>query len=279
MKLSANIIRFNNEFGIKKTIDIFAEAGFEAIDFNTDLQEYYDDSHDEAFYRDLKEYADKKGIKFIQTHAPFPSSYDTKESSDKRFEEIVRGMRYSSWLGAEMVVVHPCKHIDYTVGNNREIMMEYNLDFYKRLIPYAKEFGIKIAIENIGGCITETPEGLLELMNALDDDVFTICYDVGHAQIRGQNPAEMIKKLGGRIGCTHIHDNDGVHDNHTLPYYGIIDWESVTKAFAEVGYDKIFNYEASKFLDKIPVDFRPEGLKYMARVGRYLIDKIEKYRG
>lgn len=279
MNLSANIIRFNNEFGIKKTIDIFSEAGFEAIDFNTDLQEYYNDSHDEAFYKDLREYADSKGIKFTQTHAPFPSSYDTKESSDRRFEEIVRGMRHSSWLGAEMVVVHPCKHIDYTVGNNREIMMEYNLDFYKRLIPYAKEFNIKIAIENIGGSITETPEGLLELIDALNDDVFTICYDIGHAQIRGQNPVEMIKKLGKRIGCTHIHDNDGVHDNHTLPYYGVIDWESVTKAFADVGYDKIFNYEASMFLDKIPVDFRPEGLKYMAKVGRYLIDKIEKYRG
>lgn len=278
MKLSANIIRFNNEFGIEKTIDIFAEAGFEAIDFNCDLQEYYNDSHEEAFYRNLREYAYKKGITFAQTHAPFSSSYDTKESSDKRFEEIVRSMRHSSWLGAEMIVIHPCKHIDYTIGNNRNTMMEYNLDFYKRLIPHAKEYNIKIAIENIGGSITETPEGLLELLDALDNDVFTICYDIGHAQIRGQNPSEMIKKLGKRIGCTHIHDNDGVHDSHTLPYYGVIDWESATKAFAEVGYDGNFSYEASMFLDKIPVDFRPEGLKYMARVGRYLIDKIEKYR-
>ena len=50
------------------------------------------------------------------------------------------------------------------------------------------------------------------------------------------------------------------------------------KAFAESGYDGNLSYEASMFLDKIPVDFRPEGLKYMAKVGKYLIDKIEKYR-
>ena len=135
-----------------------------------------------------------------------------------------------------------------------------------------------IAIENIGGCITETPEGLLELLDALDNDVFTICYDVGHAQIRGQDPAKMLLKLKGRIGCTHIHDNDGVHDTHTLPYYGVIDWESLMKAFAESGYDGSFSYEASIFLDKIPVEFRPEGLKYMAKVGRYLIEKCEGYK-
>ena len=31
MKLSTNLICFHDVFGIKKTIDIFSEAGFEAI--------------------------------------------------------------------------------------------------------------------------------------------------------------------------------------------------------------------------------------------------------
>ena len=33
MKLSSNMMRFHNELGLKKTIDVFAQAGFEAIDF------------------------------------------------------------------------------------------------------------------------------------------------------------------------------------------------------------------------------------------------------
>ena len=36
---------------------------------------------------------------------------------------------------------------------------------YKKLIPYAEEFEIAIAIENIECGITETPKGLLELMH------------------------------------------------------------------------------------------------------------------
>jgi len=34
MKLFSNIIHFHHELGLKRTIDVFAQVGFEAIDFN-----------------------------------------------------------------------------------------------------------------------------------------------------------------------------------------------------------------------------------------------------
>lgn len=278
MKLSSNFICFHNEFGLMQTIDIFSEAGFEGIDFNADLQEYYTDSHDEAFYRSVKEYAEKKGISFYQTHAPFPSSFAEEEKTLQRKAEIIKSMRHCSYLGANMIVVHPCKHVNYKENDCYDSMMEYNLAFYRELIPYAEEFHIKIAIENIGGSVTETPEGLLELLGKLDNEVFTVCYDVGHAYIVGQDPVEMLKKLGKVIGCTHIHDNDGVKDRHTLPFYGNIDWEAVMKAFAEVGYCGFLNYEAGYFVKNVPVELRREAAKYMAAVGKHLIEKYESYR-
>lgn len=277
MKLSSNFIRFHNELGLIKTIDIFAEAGFEGIDFNADLEEYYTDAHSEEFYKSTREYARDKGIVFAQTHAPFASSFTDAEKTRQRSGEIIKSMRHSSWLGAEMVVIHPCKHIDYK-DNQYDYMMEYNLDFYRKLIPYAEEYNIKIAIENIGGCITETPNGLLQLLRLLDNEVFTVCYDVGHANICGQDSADMIRQLGKNIGCTHIHDNDGLHDSHTLPYYGTIDWERVMKAFAETGYSGNLNYEAGLFVNGVPVDLRRESAKYMASVGKHLIDRYRYYK-
>lgn len=277
MKISSNFIRFHNELGLIKTIDIFSEAGFEGIDFNADLEEYYSDVHNEAFYKNIKKYANAKGIVFAQTHAPFGSSFTDATKTKQRFSEIVKSMKHSAWLGADMIVIHPCKHIDYKENNNYSLMMEYNLDFYKKLIPYAEEYDIKIAIENIGGSITETPKGLLELIHLLDNEVFTVCYDVGHANICGQDPADMIKALGKHIGCTHIHDNDGIHDSHTLPYYGKIDWERVMKAFAEVRYNGNLNYEAGIFVDRVPIDLRKESAKYMATVGKYLIERYNHY--
>lgn len=277
MKISSNIICFHDELGLTKTIDIFAEAGFEGIDFNTDLKEYYTDAHDEAFYKSVKQYANDKGIIFEQTHAPFGSSYTDEARTAQRFNDIIKGMRHSSWLGAEQVVVHPYNHLSYKDGKY-DYMMESNLNFYKKLIPYAEEFQIKIAIENIVGAITETPEGLLELVNLLDNDVFTICYDVGHANLCEQDPVEMLRKLGNRIGCTHIHDNAGVRDIHYLPYYGKIDWESVMKAFAEVGYEGNLDYEAGIFVRNLPYELRKDCAKYMARVGKYLIERYDYYK-
>jgi len=276
MKISSNFIMFHNELGLKKTIDIFSEAGFEGIDFNADLEEYYTDVHNEAFYKNIKEYANNKGIVFAQTHAPFPSSFADEEKTKRRFGGIIKSMQHSSWLGADMIVIHPCKHIDYK-DNKYGPMLEYNLEFYRKLIPFAEEYNIKIAIENIGGCITETPEGLLELLHLLDNEVFTVCCDVGHANICGQDPADMIRKLGKHIGCTHIHDNDGIHDSHTLPYYGMIDWERVMKAFAEVRYSGNLNYEAGIFVDRVPIDLRKESAKYMATVGKHLIERFNHY--
>ena len=83
MKVTSNFIRFHDQFGLKKTIDIFSDAGFEGIDFNADLEEYYTDVHNEAFYKNIKKYAQDKGIVFAQTHAPFGSSFTEDEKTKK----------------------------------------------------------------------------------------------------------------------------------------------------------------------------------------------------
>ena len=281
MLLTTNFILFHDALGLEKTVDVLAKAGFEGIEFNADLKEYYTDAHDERFYREFGAYAAGKGAPITQAHAPFPSAFaDNEARTERRFFEIVRSMQHAAWLGAKMIVVHPCTHLDCTADPAQfEPMMAYNLDFYRRLAPYAKEFGIKIAIENIPRAVTVTPEGLLRLLNTLDDAVFTVCYDVGHANYLGQGAAEMIYALGDVIGCTHIHDNDGRRDMHTLPYYGNIDWEAVTRAFAEVGYKGNLNYEAGLFLKRVPALLRQESANYMAAVGKHLIDRIHHYRG
>ena len=282
MLLSANMIRLHDTFGIENMFDIMASAGIEGIDFNNDVAEYCTTEHDEEFYRSLGKYAASRGVAICQAHAPFPSSYkDDEEKSAKRFEEIVQGIKNAAYLGAPMIVVHPCVHLDFAVEGNPEILFEYNLNFYKKLIPVARECGIKIAIENIGRVsITSTPERLNKLFDTLNDPVFTVCFDVGHCLLQGVDPAEAIRAIGHRLvdGCTHVHDNNGDRDTHTLPYYGKVEWESVMKALADIDYAGDLNYEASAFIKDIPVALYEDGLTYMAKVGKYLIERFEFYK-
>ena len=57
MLISANMVRLHNTFGMKETFDALEKAGFEGIDFNNDVAEYFSDEHDENFYRDLAKHA------------------------------------------------------------------------------------------------------------------------------------------------------------------------------------------------------------------------------
>lgn len=274
MELSTNIMGFYHRFGVHKTLDIFSEAGFRAVDFNTDQPEYYSLQHDRAFYEDLRAYAADRGIAFTQAHAPFGSSFFDPEKTARRFEEILQSFRHCSWLGTEMVVVHPCNHKKYRDSNCWDEMMAYNLDFYRRLIPHARACNLKIAIENIPGSVTDKPEGLIGLVDELNDPVFTVCFDVGHAHMMGLDAADFIRKLGSRIGCTHIHDNNGSADQHTLPYYGTVDWTAVTQAFADIGYDGNISYEAACFIQKLPDGLCADAAKLMAQTGRHLISCV-----
>ena len=282
MKLSANMIRVHDAFGIRETFDIFARVGFRGMDFNNDVREYFDGTHGDDFYIELGNYAREKGINIGQAHAPFPSSYIEEERTAQRFLDIVHGMKNAALLGAPMIVVHPCTHLDYAAEGNAEILFDYNLDFYRRLIPYAREYGIKIAIENIGRVsVTSTPERLNRLYDTLNDPVFTVCFDVGHCLLQGVDPAEAIREIGERLvdGCTHVHDNNGEADSHTLPFYGKVKWDEVMRALADIGYKGDLNYEASNFLRDLPRELYIDGLIYMAKVGHYLIGKFNEYKG
>ena len=281
MLLSANMIRLHDVFGMKETFELFSRVGIEGMDFNNDVPQYRSDAHGEDFYRQLAAHAAQCGITICQAHAPFPSSFPEADRSENRFDEIVLAMRNASYLGAPMIVVHPCTHLDYSAEGNAELLFDYNLDFYRRLIPYAREYGIKIAIENIGRVsVTSTPERLSKLYDTLNDPVFTVCFDVGHCLLEQVDPAEAITALGHRLvnGCTHIHDNGGDTDAHTLPFYGRVDWESVMRALAEIGYAGDLNYEASGFIKDLPHALYEDGLAFMARVGHYLISRFEHYR-
>ena len=277
MRLSSNIMRFYPVFGIRKTIDLFSRVGINAIDFNCDIKEFHDGTYDKSFYTELKEYANSLGVIFGQTHAPFASGYVDAQKNEKRFEEIVTSMRYSSYLEAPYMVVHPCQQFYYS-ESNKDAIYEYNLNFYRKFIPYYEEYGVKIAIENInyqsGVGVTSTPESLAKIFDELDNEAFSVCFDVGHVNIIGIDPGEAIRTLGSRIGCLHVHDNDGAHDTHTLPYYGTIKWGGVTEALAAVGYSGTLNYEASGFVAKLPTELYEEGARFMSLVGHSLIDSI-----
>ncbi len=286
MLLSTQTSRLSRRFGDEKAIEIIHNSGFDAFDYTfTDRGENDPVLKDgfRDYFKNLREFADKTGIVCNQAHARFPVAvYGKEEWNRHQYSAVLRDIEAASVLGAKIIVVHPI-HCGYPF----EGMYERNIDFYGGLIEYCDKFGIKIALENMwrndpkrGFIIADAcsgAENFAALLDGLGNSCFTACLDLGHCGLVGEEAQDAIRTLGGRIGALHVHDNDYLHDSHTLPYMGKMEWDNILSALAEVGYSGDFTYEADSFLDGFPDDLLPEASKFMEIVGRKMISDIKNY--
>ena len=282
MKLSSTTDKLQEKFGIYKAVDILSEAGYDAIDFSQFNEEIYASTYGKEYYTEIRKYAEDKGLFFNQSHAPFSSSFTDEEKTAKRFDEIVTAIKRASYLGVKNIIVHPCQHLKYDVEGNPEKLFEYNMEFYKKLIPYCEEYNIKVALENMWqytGMINHStcsrPEEFVRYIDELNNDSFVACLDIGHAALVREDIGDFIKILGNkRLRCLHVHDVDGTNDSHTLPYFGSINWEKVMKALAEIDYKGELTFEADSFMDNKPDILLPDCAKLMAKTGKHLVSQF-----
>ena len=284
MRLSTSTSDIASRLGLEKTIDVLAAAGYDCIDFSQCDESIYGVDLSKAYFVELRKYAEDKGVTFNQSHAPFASSFKDEEKTKKRFTEITEAIKRASYLGVENIVVHPCQHLAYAEKSNPELLFEYNMKFYSRLIPYCEEYGIRVAVENMWqrtGMINHStcsrPNEFIRYIDELNNDCFVACLDIGHAALVREDLPDFIRALGNkRLKCLHVHDVDGTNDSHTLPYYGSIQWEKVMKALAEIGYTGDLTFEAKSFLSGVPANLCADGERFMVSVGRQLISIFEK---
>ncbi|MFA6033577.1 MAG: TIM barrel protein, partial [Myxococcota bacterium] len=54
-----------------------------------------------------------------------------------------------------------------------------------------------------------------------------------------------IGRGGGRVFSLHLHDNDGVSDQHLLPGGGVVDFAGIAALLAGTGFDGILTMEVA----------------------------------
>ena len=263
-----------DRFGEEKAFEMIKNAGFDGVDysFNGFQGEGIGlDNHLENA-RETKRLLVKYGLVAHQAHAPFVFRYgDEMSVENKDFHDIVKCFEYASIIGCKVVIVHSLKMPDMSE------FFDYNYTYYKTLEPYAKKYGVKIAVENLRNSRFHTPEELDDFVKRLDSDTFTICVDVGHCAITGCAPEKYIAGMEkGTIECVHLHDTDCVIDCHWTPYQGNHNWSEILSALKENEYSGDMNLEVIHTFDNIPDELLPDAVNYVAKVGRYMIEEYEK---
>ena len=172
---------------------------------------------------------------------------------------------------------------------HEEEIFEKNMEFFRSLLPYAKEFGVKIALENmwqkepkrgyIYPSACGTAKEFARYIDTLDSEYFVACLDLGHCGLVGEEAQDAIRILGhDRLKALHVHDNNYKEDTHTLPGLMMMNWDEITRALADIDYSGEFTYEADNFLKNFDNAFKPEAVRFMVKRGRDLIAKIEAHK-
>jgi len=108
------------------------------------------------------------------------------------------------------------------------------------IISAASKLGIRMMYEPVP-TYHDTPENVATLLESLPDLLLHL--DIGHSNMCGLDPADVIRRLGDRLYHVHLNDNNGEGDLHLPPGTGNIDWPAVCRALHDVNYDRTITIE------------------------------------
>ena len=211
----------NNDF--EKVLEI-SNAGFKYADFsmyNNETSAYMHDGWRDSI-RELKDYADSLGVKFVQAHSPAFETLETldpNENWQEKFEQTLRSIEICKELDIPCTVVHA----GVKRNSSKEETFELNKKFYDLLLPTIEKTGVTVLVENVGindnngRYYFNSGERLAEFIDYYGHPLLQACYDFGHGNVFKNYHDDLIC-LGKRLKAIHYNDNNGVTDMHTIPF-------------------------------------------------------------
>ncbi len=262
-------------------IDFAKKIGCDAIDFSLCGNDYTNsasvyskgDAEVVKYYQNLAEHARAVGIVIHQTHGRLRGFVNDSEANKITLENARLDCLATKALGARFCVMHTASNIHIGKDAPAELMDSINDDMFLSIIPYAREYDVILATETLGDAPNH---GICNYFGYMDNFIaaydrvasvgdntkyFKVCMDTGHTNKSTRfegNPSveEAILMLGERIGCLHLNDNNGLTDQHKIPYSASINFDAVFEALSEIGYSGIYNMEIS--LSHFGADFERE---------------------
>ena len=313
LRISVQTARSYREIGIAPAYEMYKRVGFEAVDWNIDnvlvaaqiragnfRNSLYTKPLEEvlAHYAPELEQLKKNGLAITQAHAPFPA-YEPE--LDGLLEEMIpvyqRCIELCDAVGCKHLVIHGISHKRNDTVNTPESIYQLNVKLYTSLIPLLQKTNVTVCMENLftstphpkgnqicaGHC--SDPKAAAEFIDWLNGqagkECFGLCLDVGHLNVLRIDERVYIATLGKRIKVLHLHDNDGIKDQHIAPYNGNIHWKNILTSLAKAGYEGDLSFEAFQqtTLQNIDEGVLESQLRAIADTGKFFRDEILRIRG
>ena len=194
------------------------------------------------------------GVSFVAMHAPYGRLFDMDIPDFNRRPGMIADHKKALQIAAEFGSKTYTIHVGASHYVRREAKLAQLIDLAAQtmelLVPAAEKAGVVLAVENA----FEPPNSarvVRRLVEPYAGNKFVgVCFDTGHANIMTMKPGKDVAKyrhyiygswyetgivpendalevLKPYIVTTHMHDNDGYGDSHSMPLDGDIDWRKL----------------------------------------------------
>ncbi len=193
------------------------------------------------------------------SHAPYWAVRNVKIdsfTSDPRSRFVKKHLELLNLLPAEFGVKTYTLHIGWLPdGMTQKAYMEQVIRGLEILVPAAEKNGVTIAVENAFSAVSDAAALKKYVEHFKGSSGIGVCLDVGHANISFRTPGKTADRLrldtiqrmntdvllcDDRIEeallphmvVAHLHDNDGLADEHKMPMTGTVDWTGLLGVLA-----------------------------------------------
>lgn len=174
-------------------------------------------------------------------------------------ELVANRLEMTARLGGRAVVMHG--------GRGPREMLRRSLD---ELVPIARSLGVRIAMENGDWPL------LQDILPDYPADSVGLCYDSGHGNLQ-PGALDLLAAFKDRLIAVHLHDNDGLADQHRLPFTGTVNWPVLATIFGSSAYTGCLTLESSRRYE--PVDNEAEFLAQAFLRGNRFSAMVSEARG
>lgn len=175
----------------------------------------------------IRKAADELSLEYETSHSTIPGCqtiWSNGVAGDDYINLLKNNIDNCHKLSVPIVVIHV--QPDF----NNDPCFETGIQRLETIVRYAEEKNVKIAFENIN-----SSEYLFHTLEYFNNSNVGFCYDCGHEACYTPN-VRYLRKIGSRLICTHIHDNDKKSDLHLIPFDGKIDFAEICNELKDCNY-------------------------------------------
>lgn len=237
---------------IYEVLDLLATTGFRNLDMNlygdfTAPMLRAENYLDEA--KRIREYAEGKGMRFVQSHAP--SGNGLKQ--DEAYDDFMLRTRRTLEVCQVMGIPHSVLHSGMDGAISMEEYAERNRAFYSLFFDTMERTGVSLLIENSmpnnmkDNTFFLYGKEMRDFLEYVNHPLLGACWDTGHANTF-TDQYDNITALGKWLRAVHIADNFGKTDDHIAPFQGTLNLDEVMCALTDNGFEGAFTFEAENIL-------------------------------